>query len=234
MLWSLTVIGIGVILLFAGFIPFTRKAVHTTETMMETTEYREEVRTREEVYTEEKIVGEEEKEEVLWEETITVMKASTMGKEFELNKGDTILFSAHSESDIMISFTGQGHIYMSMDVGRDVEKECVIQADGTHTLLYSSASVREDAIITFKIVRISLQPITESVEKTRTVEYTERVPYTVEVPITEQTLSEVRSTFGELRYCGLGIMVIGGILFIRERCGAPGKSRTSSKKSVKK
>jgi hypothetical protein len=233
--WSLLIIVIGVLIAIAGFIPFTQTTIVTTETVMEKTEYREEVKTREEVYTEEKIVGEEEREEPLWKETITAHKASTAGREFELKRGDTILFAAHSENDIMISFTGQGHVYMSMEVGTDIEKEFSIKADGTHTLLYSPASVKEDAVIAFHIVRITLEPITESVEKTRTVEYTERIPYTVEVPITEQIPREDRYTITPLRYCGMGIIIIGGILFVwRTQSDSAEKSRSPIKKSVKK
>ena len=230
--WSLIIIILGVILLIAGFIPFTRTEIVTEEKIVEETEYRKEVKTTEEVYTEEQVVGEEEKEEVLWKDSIPVARASTMGKEFELREGDIIVFKAYSDDDMMISFTGQSYVYMSIEIGKEIEKEFTIKADGVHTLLYSPASVTADIVIDFDIVRKYVQPIVEPVEKTRTVEYTEKVPYTVKVPMTEQTAREEYYTLNGFRYAGIGIMVIGAVLVLQgKKSGAPPKkSRKSGKK----
>ncbi|MBU7031067.1 MAG: hypothetical protein HXS53_00925 [Theionarchaea archaeon] len=234
--WSqIIVVVLGVILLIAGFIPFTKTVVITEEKSVEETEYREELKAREEVYTEEEVVGEEEKEEVLWKDSIPVTRASTMGKEFELKKGDIIVFKAHSDDDMMISFTGQGYVYMSIEIGERIEKEFTIMADGAHTLLYSSASVTTDIVIDFTIMRKFIQPIVEAVEKTRVVEYTERVPYTVEVPIVEQSAREEPYTIEGFRYAGMGILVIGIFLLLqKKKSGTPLKKPKGSRKSEKK
>lgn len=227
---SVFLIILGMILVIAGFIPFTRTDIVTGETLMEKTEYTEEVKTKEEVYTEEQVVGEEEKTETIWKESVTATRASTKGKEFELKKGDTIYLTAHADDTVMISFSGQGYVYLSMEMGTDIEKEYTIQADGTHTLLYSPASVTSDTTIDFEIVRTYVQPIVESVEKTRTVEYTEKVPHTVHVPVTEQTARYEQYTLSYLRYLGVAIMALGGVWIIRE-IKSPSPSTQSKKAS---
>lgn len=225
---GITLMVAGLIMLAAGFIPLTRKIVVTEEKVMETTEYTEEVRTREEPYTEEVLIGTEPQEEILLRDAIPVVRASTLGKTFELKEGDKILFKAHSDDTMLISFTGKGEIYMSLEKGTDIEKEFIIEEDGEHSLLYSSGSVADDIVISFDIVRVYLSPITETVEKTRTVEYTEQVPYTELVPYTERTAKDEKYSVSYLRYIGAIAAGAGLVLYVRE------STKKQSQKKVKK
>lgn len=227
----IALIMVGVIILAAGFIPLTRETIVTEEKIKEEIEYREETKTREEVYTEEEIVGTELKEEVLLRESVPVVRSSTMGKTFELTAGDIVRIKAHSDDTMMLSFTGQGDIYMSLEMGTDIEKEFTIEKDGEHTLLYSPASVTKDIVIDFDIVRVYSAPVVEEVEKTRTVEYTEDVPYTKEVPYTEQVTKEEKYTVGYLKYAGIGVIIAGVALFIWE---SQKRSKLTSKRQKKK
>lgn len=217
----------------AGFIPLTRREIVTDEKIKKVTEYKEETKTREEIYTEENIVGFETREEVLFRESAPVTRASTLGKTFELTEGDIIKFKAHADNDMMLSFTGQGEIYMSLEIGTDIEKEFTIKKDGEHSLLYSSALVTQDVVIDFDIVRVYNEPITEDVEKTRTVEYTEKIPYTVEVPYTEKTAKEVEYTLDYLKYLGAGVVVAGLAVYVwgfRKQKPKTGKKARNKKK----
>lgn len=202
---------IGLLILAAGFIPLTKTVVVTEEKTRTITEYREETKTKEEPYIEEKVTGTEKKEEVLLRESILVIRTSILGKTFTLTAGDIIRFKAHADGDMMISFTGQGEIYMSGELGTDIEKEFTIKKDGEHTLLYS-APVAKDITINFDIVRVYNAPVVEKVEKTRIVEYKEKVPYTVEEPYTEQRAREEKYNVWYLQYCGIGVAV-AGLLF---------------------
>jgi hypothetical protein len=226
---GMVVLIVGVIILAAGFFPLTRKVIVTEEKTMETIEYKEETRTREESYYEEEVVGTETKKEVLLEEEVPVVRASTLGKTFELKEGDVIQFEAHADDVMMISFTGLGDMYMSLELGKDIEKEFTIRKTGEHTLLYSSASVTVDIVIDFYIARIYEEEIVEQVEKTRTAEYTERVPYTVETPYTEQTAKKEQYTLDYLRYAGIVIILLGGAIYILSR-----KPQSSKRKKKKK
>lgn len=203
---------IGLLILAAGFIPLTKTVVVTEEKTRTITEYREETKTKEEPYIEEKVTGTEKKEEVLLRESILVIRTSILGKTFTLTAGDIIRFKAHADGDMMISFTGQGEIYMSGELGTDIEKEFTIKKDGEHTLLYS-APVAKDITINFDIVRVYNAPVVEKVEKTRIVEYKEKVPYTVEEPYTEQRAREEKYNVWYLQYCGIGVAVAGLLLW---------------------
>ena len=231
----MTVIIIGVLILAAGFIPLTRTVPVTEEKMTQVTEYKEEVKTKEEVYTEEVVTGSEQKEEVLWRKSVPVLAGSTMGETFALTAGDIITLKATSDSDIMLSFTGQGDIYMTLEIGKTIEKEFTIKNDGDHTLLYSPASVTEDAVIDFDIVRVYDAPVVEEVEKTRTVEYTENVPYTTEVPIVEKTTREEQYTVDFLRYIGISVAAFGVFSYLQETRKKPVSKRKKKKdKKLKK
>lgn len=227
------IIILGVVVLVGGFIPLTRTVTVTEEKITQVTEYREEAKTREEPYTEEVVIGTEPREEVLMRESLPVVRGSTMGGSFELTAGDVIIFRAHSDNDMMVSFSGQGEIYMTLEVGTDIEKEITIKKDGEHTLLYSSASVTTDIVIDFDIVRMYSAPIVEEVEKTRTVEYTEKVPYTVDVPVTEKVAQEETYTVSYFRYLGIIVIIMGVGLFIWERQKKP-KSKKKKKKLKKR
>lgn len=207
------VVIVGLIILAVGFIPLTRAVTVTEEKIKEVTEYREETKTREEPYTEE-IETSETKEEVLLRESISVMKGSTAGKDFELTSGDVIIFKVHSDDDMIISFFGPGAFYLSMEVSKDIEREFTIKEDGSHSLLYSPLSVTEDIIIDFDIVRSYTATVTETVEKTKTVEYTEKVPYTVEVPYTEEVTKEEKYSLDPLKYLGVGMVIVGLVLLV--------------------
>lgn len=225
----------GLVILAAGFVPLTRTAIVTEEKISEVTEYKEEVRTREEPYTEETITGTETREEPLFQKSVFATRGSTAGETFQLKAGDIIKFKAHADGEMMISFTGEGEIYMSLVIGTDIEKEFTIRKDGQHTLLYSSASVTEDITINFDIVRVYTVPIVEKVEKTRTVEYTEKVPYTVKVPVTEETAREEKYTLNFLRYAGTGVITFGLFLLLFERKPEPrGKREKKGKKRKRK
>jgi hypothetical protein len=225
---------LGVVVLAAGFIPLTRTVTATEEKITQVTEYREETKTREEPYTEEVIIGTEPREEVLLRESLPVVRGSTMGESFELTVGDVIIFKAHSDSNMMVSFSGQGEIYMTLEVGTDIEKELTIKKDGEHTLLYSSASVTTDIVIDFDIVRVYSASIVEKVEKTRTVEYTEKIPYTVDVPVTEKVAQEETYTLDYLRYLGIIVIIMGVGLSIWERQKKPKPKKKKQKKKLKK
>lgn len=211
---ALVVVIVGLLVVTAGFIPLTKTVVVTEQKTKEVIIYREETKTKVEMYTEEQVIGTESKQEVLLKESIPVVRGSTSGKTFSLTAGDIIIFKAHSTDTMMISFTGQGEIYMSIEMGTDIEKEFTIKKDGEHTMLYSPASVTTDIVIDFDIIRIYEAPITEEVEKTREVEYTERVPYTEEVPYTEKTAKEEKYTLDLLKYLGAGIAIVGLVLYI--------------------
>ncbi|MBU7015942.1 MAG: hypothetical protein HXS44_00420 [Theionarchaea archaeon] len=226
---------LGIVVLAGGFIPLTRTVTATEERITQVTEYREETRTKEEPYIEEVVIGTEPREEVLLRDSIPVVRGSTLGKSFELTAGDVIIFEAHSDSDMMVSFSGQGEIYMTLEVGTDIEKEITIKKDGEHTLLYSSASVTTDIVIDFDIVRVYNAPIVEEVEKTRTTEYTEKIPYTVDVPVIEKVAQEETYTLGYFRYLGITVIIMGGGLFIWERQKKPkSKMKKKQKKKLKK
>lgn len=210
---GLAVVIVGLIVLAAGFIPLTREVVVTEEKAKEVTEYREEKKTREEPYTEE-VEKTETKEEVLLRESITVRKASTFGEDFELTAGDKIIFKAHSDDDMIISFFGKKEFYLSMEISKDIEREFIIKEDGGHTLLYSPLSVTEDIVIDFDILRVYTATTTEEVEKTKTVEYTEKVPYTVKVPYTEEVTKEEEYTLDYLKYLGAALVITGLVLVV--------------------
>lgn len=231
---SIVIIIGGLIILAAGFIPLTRTVIVTEEKTKEIIEYREETKTKketktkEEPYTEE-ITESETREEVLLKESIPVAKGSTSGTTFELTAGDVIIFKAHSDDDMIISFIGGKEFYISMEIGKHIEKEFTIKEDGEHTLLYSPVSVTKDIVIDFDITRVHTVTVVKKVEKTRTVEYTEdvesteKVPYTVEVPYTEEIPQEEKYTLKPLRYIGIGVVLIGLVLFY-------GESKKSRKK----
>lgn len=208
---------LGFLLLAAGFVPLTRRVIITEEKIMETVEYKEETKTREETYYEETVVGTESKEEVLLEETITVMPGGTPGTTFELTEGDIIKLEAHADSEIMLTFSGQGEVYLGSEIGTDIEKEFTIKKGGEHTLLYSSRSVTEAAVVDFYLVRVYEEDIVEEVEKTMTVEYTEQVPYTVEVPITEKTAQKEQYTLDYLKYAGIVVVVVGVAVYLSQK-----------------
>ena len=212
---TIVVIVLGLVILAAGFIPLTRTVVITEEKTKEVTEYREETKTREEPYTEE-VEKSETKEEVLLRKSITAGKGSTAGMDFDLTKGDQIIFKAHSDDDMIISFLGQKEFYISMEMGKDIEEEFTIKEDGGHTLLYSPLSVTKDIVIDFDIVRVHTVITVEKVEKTKTVEYTESVAYTEEVPYTEDVTKQETYTLNYLRYAGIGLVIIGLGIFIWE------------------
>lgn len=224
----------GLILVAAGFIPLERKVIVTEEKMITITEYKEETKTREEPYTEEKIVGTENKEEVLLKESILVVRASTLGKSFDLRAGDILKITAHADDLMMLSFTGQGEMYMSLEVGKDIEKEFTIKKDGEHTLLYSSASVTKDITIDFEITRLYEVPIVEKVEKTRTVQYTEKIPYTTDVPMTEKTARKTIYTLDYLRYLGIGLLMVGAALYVMSKRGKKMAEEPARKKKKKR
>ena len=211
---GIALIVLGVLIVAAGFIPLMRREIVTEEKTKKVTEYREETKTREETYTEEQIIGFETKDEILFKESVPVTRGSTLGKTFELTEGDIIKIKACADSDMMLSFTGQGEIYMSLEIGTDIEKEFTIKKSGEHNLLYSSALVIQDVVIDFDIVRVYNEPITEEVEKTRTVEYTEKIPYTVDVPYTEKTAKEVEYTLDYPKYLGAGVVVAGLAVYV--------------------
>ena len=224
-----TLIVLGFLLVAAGVIPLTRRVIVTQEKVIETVEYKEETKTRQETYYEETVVGTESKKEVLLEDTVTASPGGTPGSLFDLTEGDIITLEAHADNEIMVTFSGQGEIYISSEIGTDIEKEFVIKKGGQHTLLYSSRSVVESAVIDFYVVRMYEEDIVEQVEKTRTVEYIEQVPYTVEVPITEKTAQKEQYTLDYLRYAGIGVIIIGVVVYLQRP-----KSKKSKKKSKKK
>lgn len=217
---------LGFLLIAAGVVPLTRRVIVTEEKVIETVEYREETKTRQETYYEETVVGTESKEDVLLEDTVTALPGGTPGSLFDLEEGDIITLEAHADNEIMLTFSGQGEIYISSEIGTDIEREFVIKKGGQHTLLYSSRSVTESAVIDFYLVRMYEEDIVEEVEKTRTVEYTEQVPYTVEVPIIEKTAQKEQYTLDYLRYAGIGVVVIGVVVYLLQRP----KSKKKSKK----
>ena len=208
-------VALGLVIITAGFIPLTRTVVSEETKTKEITEYREETKTREEPYTEE-VTESETKEEILLKESITVKKGSTSGRDFELTAGDTIIFKAHSEDDMIISFIGKKEFYISMQTSKDIEKEFTIKEDGGHTLLYSPLSVTKDIVIDFDIVRVYTETVVKTVEKTRTVEYTEQVPYTSEVPYTEDVSATETYTLEYLIYVGVVVVIIGLVLLFWE------------------
>jgi hypothetical protein len=222
---GMIVIILGLVVVLAGFIPLTRRAIVIEEKIMEETEYRKETKTKEESYTEEVITGTESREEILLRESIPVMRGSTSGKRFELTAGDIIKFRAHSDEEMMISFTGQGEIYMSLEIGTDIEREFTVKKDGEYSLLYSSASVLKDIVIDFDIFRIYEEPVTELIEKIRTVEYMETVPYTVQVPYVEKTATEEQYTVTYFKYGGIGLLLVGAIICILSKKPSEQKKR---------
>jgi hypothetical protein len=212
------IIVLGLLIAAAGVIPLSRRVIVTEEKVMQVTEYREETKTKEETYYEETVIGTEPKEEVLLHESVPVNRGSTLGSTFTLTAGDIVTIKAHSEGGtMMLSFTGQGEIYMGLEVGEDIDKEFTIKKDGEHSLLYSSADVTNDIVIDFDVTRKYEEPITKEEEKTRTVEYTENVPYTVDVPYTEQTAKKETYTLDYLRYTGIVVFVLGVALYITSR-----------------
>jgi hypothetical protein len=212
------IIVLGLLIAAAGVIPLSRRVIVTEEKVMQVTEYREETKTKEETYYEETVIGTEPKEEVLLHESVPVNRGSTLGSTFTLTAGDIVTIKAHSEGGtMMLSFTGQGEIYMGLEVGEDIDKEFTIKKDGEHSLLYSSADVTNDIVIDFDVTREYEEPITEEEEKTRTVEYTEKVPYTVDVPYTEQTARKETYTLDYLKYTGIVVVILGIALYIAAR-----------------
>lgn len=201
----------GALMLVVGFVPLTGPEIVTEQKVKEVVQYREETKTREEPYTEETVVGTETREDVLLNESVFVMRASTLGRTFDLTAGDVIRIKAHADGLMMLSFSGQGDMYMTLETGKDIEKEITIRKDGEHTLLFSPAAVTEDITIDFDIVRVHEVPLVEKVEKTRTVEYVEKVPYTEEVPYTEQTVRKGGITT-YLRYAGVVVMGVGVVM----------------------
>jgi uncharacterized protein YjeT (DUF2065 family) len=212
---GLIAIVIGVVIITAGFIPLTKTVISEETKLKEEIEYTTETKTREEPYTEE-VTATESKEEILLKESITAQKGSTAGKEFDLKEGDVIIFKAHSDDDMIISFIGKKEFYISMRMGKDIEEEFTIQEDGMHTLLYSPLSVTEDIVIDFDITRVYTETTVETVEKTKTVEYTEQVPHTKEVPYTEEVSTKEEYTLDYLRYAGVLVVIIGVVLLIWE------------------
>lgn len=226
------VLVLGLLIVTAGVIPLSRRVIVTEEKVMQVTEYREETRTKEETYYEETVIGTEPKEEVLLHESIPVNRGSTLGSTFTLTAGDTITIKAHSEGGtMMLSFTGQGEVYMGLEVGEDIDKEFTIGKDGEHSLLYSSADVTKDIVIDFDVTRKYEEPITKEEEKTRTVEYTENVPYIVDVPYTEQTARKETYTLDYLKYTGIVVAVLGIVLYVTFR---KSKKDTESRKGTRK
>ncbi len=222
-------IAMGLLLLAAGFVPLTKRVIVTEEKVIETVEYKEETKTREEPYYEETVVGTESKEEVLLEDTITVMPGGTPGTIFELTERDIIKLEAHADNEIMLTFSGQGEVYIGSEIGTDIEKEFTIKKGGEHTLLYSSRSLTDAAVVDFYLVRFYEEDIVEKVEKTRTVEYTEQVPYTVEVPIIEKTAKKEQYTLDYLKYAGIGVVVVGVVVYLSQRPKAKKKSKSKKK-----
>jgi len=92
---TVVVIG-GLVLLAAGFVPLTRTIPEETETGS--------------------------KKEVLLRGPISVAGGSTSGISFELAAGDVIIFKAHADDDMMVSFIGQKEFYMSMEIGSAIEE----------------------------------------------------------------------------------------------------------------
>ncbi|MBU6996617.1 MAG: hypothetical protein HXS41_06470 [Theionarchaea archaeon] len=212
------IIVVGLLVAVAGIIPLSRRVIVTEEKIMQVTEYREENRTKEEIYYEETVIGTESREEILLHESIPVTRGSTLGSTFTLTAGDIVTVKAHSEGgNMMLSFTGQGEIYMGLEVGEDIDQEFTIKKDGEHSLLYSSADVTKDIVIDFDVIRKYEESITEEEERTRTVEYTEKVPYLVDVPYTEQTAGKETYTLDYLRYTGIVIVVLGTALYMASR-----------------
>jgi hypothetical protein len=204
---------IGVIILAAGFVPLTRKVIVTEEKTIQQIEYKEETKTEQETYIEENIIDTETKQEVLLEESISVIGGANLGNTFELTEGDIIALHASSEDKMLLTFSGQGILYIANEVGTNFEREFTIEKTGEHNLLYSSASVAVDIVIDFYVVRVYENPIVEEVEKTRTVEYTEKVPYTVDVPIIERTAKKETYTLGYLRYIGIACIAAGIVAY---------------------
>ncbi|MGD2247166.1 MAG: hypothetical protein PVF58_02085 [Candidatus Methanofastidiosia archaeon] len=212
---GLIAVVIGVVLIAAGFIPLTKTVISEETKIKEEIEYTTETKTREEAYTEE-VTTTESKEEILLKESIIAQKGSTAGKEFDLKEGDTIIFKAHSDDDMIISFIGKTEYYISMQMGKDIEEEFTIQEDGRHTLLYSPLSVNKDIVIDFDITRVYTEIKVETVEKTKPVEYTEEVPHTKEVPYTEEVSTEKVYTLDYVRYAGVLVVIIGVVLLVWE------------------
>lgn len=232
---AMVVIVLGLLVVVAGIIPLNRRVIVTEEKIMQVTEHREESRTKEETYTEETVIRTETKKETLLQEEISVTPGSTLGSTFTLVAGDIITLKAHSEGgSMMLSFTGQGEVYMGLDVGEDIEQEFTIRKDGEHSLLYSSADVSKDIVIDFVVIRIYEEPITEKEEKTRTVEYTETVPYTVDVPYTEQTAKKESYTLDHLKYVGIVVIILGVALYtVSRKSKKDDEPRKSTKKKKK-
>lgn len=217
---------VGIIILAAGFVPLTRKVIVTEEKIIQQVKYREETKTREETYIEEKVISTETTQDVLLEDSISVRGGANLGNTFDLDQGDTIILQASSDDRMLLTFSGQGILYIANEVGTDFDKEFTIEKTGEHNLLYSSASVVVDIVVDFYVVRVYEDPIVEEIEKTRTVEYTEEVPYTVDVPIIEKTAKKETYTLNYLRYIGIACIAAGiAVWFVQSKSGKGRKEK---------